>query len=282
MDAPSLNVPPTLFAKQMDFISDNFNVIDPDQLMEGDYERPAALITFDDGMLGYFSNAVPIMTDRQIPSINFLNMDTIEGNPSWAGLVTYLADVDVDFQRKIGHDEDGPPVEITLVSPGIVREYLSSMGDESLVGRVREFTGAIATRRDLEAVQDSSLVFLGNHLANHYSTLTLGKEELSEQYSRNQSLLNHYANARPMFAYPHGRFRPIQNDLLGSLGAEAIFYSSEGINRRVSGRFYNRLSVDSHMTCVEDLVGQIRWVEFRRSMNWDYRGDLGGCCVNGP
>ena len=99
MDAPSLNVPPTLFAKQMDFISDNFNVIDPDQLMEGDYERPAALITFDDGMLGYFSNAVPIMTDRQIPSINFLNIDTIEGNPSWAGLVTYLADVDVDFQN---------------------------------------------------------------------------------------------------------------------------------------------------------------------------------------
>jgi hypothetical protein len=152
--------------------------------MEGDYERPAALITFDDGMLGYFSNAVPIMTDRQIPSINFLNIDTIEGNPSWAGLVTYLADVDVDFQRKIGHDEDGPPVEITLVSPGIVREYLSSVGDESLVGRVREFTGAIATRRDLETVQDSSLVFLGNHLANHYSTLTLGKEELSEQYSK--------------------------------------------------------------------------------------------------
>lgn len=272
MDAPSLNVPPTLFAKQMDFVRDHFNIIGPDQLVDGDYELPAVLVTFDDGMLGYFNNAVPIMTERKIPSINFLNMDTIGGSMSWAGLVTYLSEVDPVFQSRIG-DKNGFPSDVTMIHPGCVRDYLSSIDDEVLISRIHQFTGAIASSADLEATQGNPLVFLGNHLANHYSTLTLDKEELTEQYSINQRLLSQFPNSRPMFAYPHGRFRSGQDALLRSLGAEVTFYSSEGINRGDSGRFYNRLSVDSRMTRVEDLIGQILWVEFRRLMNWDYRGD---------
>ena len=271
MDAPSLNVPPILFARQMDYISDHFNIIGPDELLDGGYDRPAVLITFDDGMLGYFNNAVPIMTERQIPSINFLNMDTIEGSSSWAGLVAYLLETDATFRRLISN-ETNLPTDTTMLDPGVVRDYLSSVDSEMLTSKSQKFTGAIASKDDLETVQFNPLVFLGNHLANHNSTLTLSTETLTSQYCSNQTRLNHFPNSRPMFAYPHGRFRHGQNELLRSLGAQAIFYSSEGVNREGFAPIFNRLSVDSRMTRIEDLIGQVRWVEFRRSMNWDYRG----------
>ena len=131
MNAPSLNVPPAVFAGQMDFIKGHFNIIDPDQLREGGFEQPAALVTFDDGMLGYFENAVPIMAEREIPSINFLNMDTIEGEASWAGLLTYLAEYDTRFQAKISGPRGGSPIDTTTIQPELVRDHLSTIGSEN-------------------------------------------------------------------------------------------------------------------------------------------------------
>lgn len=276
MDSPSLNVPPELFARQMRFIADNFNVINPDQLVEGDFQRPAVLVSFDDGMLGYFRNAVPIMTQMKIPSINFLNMDTIEGDPSWAALATYLVEAEPGFQKMLEQRGLAAPVQVTVIPRAIVREYLASVSEDDLFGRIREYSGPIATASDLAETQEDEYVYLGNHLANHYSALTLDPTELAAAYTSNQCRLNALTNARPLFAYPHGRYRQGQNELLRSLGASVLFYSSEGINRDVSDPFYNRLSMDARMTCLADLVGQIRWVEFRRSMNWDYRGDPAG------
>jgi peptidoglycan/xylan/chitin deacetylase (PgdA/CDA1 family) len=264
MNAPSLNVPPAVFAKQMDFIKGHFNIIDPDQLLEGGFEQPAALVTFDDGMLGYFEDAVPIMAEREIPSINFLNMDTIEGEVSWAGLVTYLAEHDTRFQAKIAEHLGNSPINTTTIQPDLVREYLSNMGSETIDRTVKSYTGAIAARLDLEAVQDSRFVFFGNHLANHYSAPTLATGELVRQYRSNQERINRYPNGRAMFAYPHGCFVNDQSDLLRSLGARGVFYSSEGINRNVQDHVYNRLSVYSSMTRVEDLLGQIQWMGLKR------------------
>jgi peptidoglycan/xylan/chitin deacetylase (PgdA/CDA1 family) len=267
MNAPSLNVPPEVFAKQMDFIKGHFNIIDPDQLLEGGFEQPAALVTFDDGMLGYFENAVPIMAEREIPSINFLNMDTIEGDVSWAGLVTYLAKYDTTFQAKIAGPLGNAPLDTTTIQPDLVRDCLSSMDSESIDRTVKSFTGVIATHPDLEAVQDSRFVFLGNHLANHYSAPTLARDELVREYRSNQERIDRYPNGRAMFAFPHGCFISDQSELLRSIGARGVFFSSEGINRDVRDSVYNRLSVYSSMTRVEDLLGQIQWMRLKRLLS---------------
>ena len=273
MNTPNLNVPPALFARQMDFIRKHFNVISPDMLLEGNFKRPAALVTFDDGMLGYFQNAVPIMTEKKIPSINFLNMETIEGGLSWTGLVSYLAAHDPAFTENVARRApSNHPLNVTLIDPADARDYLASANIQDLHEKVTSYTGAIAAQRDLEAVADNPFVFFGNHLFNHYSALVLDKKTFTEQYSVNQEKIDRYPNGRAMFAYPFGRYIHRQNDLLKSLGAEAVFYSSEGINREHSNRLYNRMSVDTHMTRIEDLLGQVRWLSFRHQRGWDYRG----------
>jgi len=225
MNAPNLNVPPALFSRQMDFIRDHFNLIDPDQLLAGNYDQPAALITFDDGMLGYFKNAVPIMTEKKIPSINFLNMETIEDGLSWTGLVSHLITYDVNFQNKVSQCyNQSPPYNITLIEPDFVNKYISTVDMGVLDKKVRDYTGPIATMEDIDAVNNNPYVFLGNHLYNHYSAISLDEPHFKEQFSLNQEKIDQIPNGRSFFAYPFGRFGHHQTDLLKSYGADVVFF----------------------------------------------------------
>ena len=93
-----LNVRPSLFEEQIKFIKKNFNVISPHHLLRGEIPHRAALITFDDGFIGYFKNAIKILEKYDLPSIIFLNMGPIKGEVFWSGLITYLCDKRSDFK----------------------------------------------------------------------------------------------------------------------------------------------------------------------------------------
>ena len=64
-----LNISPEVFLSQVRTINNLFNIISPIELIDGDFERPAALFTFDDGFKSYFDNALPILESCPIPSI---------------------------------------------------------------------------------------------------------------------------------------------------------------------------------------------------------------------
>ena len=154
MEEHNLNVKPALFVQHMDFIRHNFNIIDPDQLLAGQYKKPAAMITFDDGMKSYFQNALPIMSERNISSINFLNVATIEGDVSWTGLISYLTRYDRNFCDMIRrHDSrQTENLDFTLYPPNVVEDYISTLDLDLLKEKLREYTDALADREDLEAV----------------------------------------------------------------------------------------------------------------------------------
>ena len=50
----SLNVCPELFEDQIKIIKRQFNAVSPETLLEGNYNRPAAVITFDDGSRRFY------------------------------------------------------------------------------------------------------------------------------------------------------------------------------------------------------------------------------------
>ncbi|OGX37434.1 MAG: hypothetical protein A3C36_01075 [Omnitrophica WOR_2 bacterium RIFCSPHIGHO2_02_FULL_52_10] len=269
----NLNIKPKLFAEQMDFIKDHFHVIDPDQLLEGDFAAPAALITFDDGTPGYFHEAVPIMAREGIPSIIFLNMAPIEGELFWSGLITYLTEHDPDF-IKVLHDHapaQAAVPDFLLCDSNIVRDYIESIDFAPVEEKIRAFYGPFAGLSDLDAVRDNPLVFFGNHLYNHYNAAKLSDDELRQQYLLNDQKILHYPNGRSYFAYPFGQpnlcFTDRQTELLRSLGAKAVFSSSGRVNRRgqVASR-YDRIGIDASIKTVEDLFGLIQWMNLKTSM----------------
>ena len=268
----NLNVPPGLFARQMDFIAEHFNIINPDDLLLGHYDTPAALIAFDDGMPGYFREAVPIMVSKQIPSIIFLNMAPVEGEIFWSGLITYLTEYDAQFREVLrNHFPRQKNVQnFLLCNSKIVNNYIATIDFNSLEVKARSFYGPFASLKDLDSVRDNPLVFFGNHLYNHYNALQLNDEELRQQYLLNDQKMAGYSNRRPFFSYPFGQpevcFTLRQTELLHSFGAKAVFSSSGRINRRGQDGFYDRIGVDSSIETAEDLLGLIQWMRFKTAL----------------
>ncbi len=268
----NLSISPQLFAKQMDFIADHFNMIGPDQLLEGHYDTPAALITFDDGFPGYFREAVPIMAQKRIPSIIFLNMAPIEGEIFWSGLITYLTEYDAEF-CKVLHNHFPKQKNIPdflFCNRKIVNDYMAAIDFSPLEDKIRSFYGPFANLKDLDSARDNSLVFFGNHFYNHYNAFQLSDEELHQQYFLNDQKILRYNNGRSLFAYPFGQpsicFTQRQTQLLFSFGAKAVFSSSGRINRPGQKRFYDRIGIDSSIETVDDLFGLIQWMSLKATL----------------
>lgn len=259
-----LNVPSKLFSEQMDFIKDHFYIVNPDELLRGDYPTPAAMITFDDGMQSYFQEAIPIMLRKNIPSIIFLNMAPIEGEIFWSGLITFLSLYQPGFQNLLSKlfPDKRKEVSFLFCNEEIVQDYLRSIDYHSLKKEVQVFYGNFATGEDLDSVRDNPLVYFGNHLYNHYNAKLLSRDKLMQQYLINEQKISRYKNARKFFAYPFGQlntcFSGKETDYLFSLGAEFIFYSNGDINRKNQDRFLDRIGIDSHMETIEDLFGRIQ------------------------
>ena len=260
-----LNMPPKFFTEHIRFITDHFHVISPDQLLSGQYDTPAALITFDDGMPGYFRQAVPIMAKFKVPSILFINMAPVRGELFWSGLITYLTDSDKNFVRFLHQQKgqhDGIP-DFLLCDPHIVDDYLATIKDkEEIFRQVRAFYGEFATMDDVSAMKNEPLVFFGNHFYNHYNAARLSDEQLRDQYLLNQARIDALPQGRPFFAYPFGQpgmcFSSYQTKLLQSWGAKAVFSSSGRINTRNTTGFYDRIGVDIQIQTIEDLMGRIQ------------------------
>ena len=84
------------FKKILNWINQNYNIISPLEIQNKIENK--ALITFDDGYLGTFKNAVPMMLEKKIPSIHFLNMGPILNHePNIVSKIDYLSKYDQNF-----------------------------------------------------------------------------------------------------------------------------------------------------------------------------------------
>ena len=164
-----LNVYPGVFDYQIGFIRRHFNIISPDDLSRDSIPKHAALITFDDGFLSFFTNAVPLLNKHQVPALIFLNMEPIQGGKFWAGLITYLCSKRDDFvpylRQKIAVTTSSPL--FLHCSKAIVDSYLDHVQND-FDAEVFQYVGPFAREEHLQSVESNRLVYFGNHLYNHY------------------------------------------------------------------------------------------------------------------
>lgn len=247
----SLNVSPAVFEYQIKFVRSNFNIISPDDLLSHRIPPKAALITFDDGFRSYFKSAVPILKEYKVPSILFLNMETVKGSIFWSGLITYLCDRDGDFkkyaEKSLQAKVNNVPLFLTC-SKKIVDSYIRETG-KSFEKEVSVFVGEFATEEDLRDASGSPFIFYGNHLFNHYVPLLLSDGEFLESYSKNAIELKRFPNYRNVFSFPFGQpdtcFHERQVELILHNGARRVFRSTGSINCDISSLYLDRIALTS-------------------------------------
>jgi peptidoglycan/xylan/chitin deacetylase (PgdA/CDA1 family) len=241
----NLSVHPDRFSRHLDFIRSRFRIISPEELLKGNTPRPAALITFDDGNLSYFREALPILKAKGIPSVVFLNMEPIRGEVCWSGLVTYLQHHESGFVLRDGRRPSGN--DFCRLGEAEVAHYLEGSDASALLQRVRAFRGKIASEADLRATANDPLVTLGNHLFNHYNA-TLLSDRLKEEYWKNQQLLEDYPNGRRLVSYPFGCWNPATSRMLLEEGAQALFAGGGLPNFGTRGLLFHRVELGDRVT----------------------------------
>ena len=226
-----LTVKPASFARHLELIRSRFRIIDAGQLLSGDYRKPAALITFDDGNRSYFTEALPILREKRLPSTAFINMGPVLGEICWSGLVTYLQRHEPVFAKS-----DFRELSEMQVLPYVER-------NPGLKEKVRHYRGPLATEEDLKAAAADPRVTLGNHLYNHYNATRLS-ERLREEYRKNQRLLERYSTGSRLVSYPFGCWNRATTRMLLEEGAQALFVSGGLPNLNTRGPLFHRVELD--------------------------------------
>lgn len=215
------------------------------------------LITFDDGEKSYFSNAVEILNDLNLPSLHFLNMEPINGGINFNGLIGYLTQKDKQFME-INNFKD---LSINNFKKKEIFDYLNRNDKNLIIKNARSFHGPWASINDLENVRDNKLIYFGNHLYNHYNVMNLSNDEIKFQFNENFKNLKNFDNNTNIFSYPYGQpnlhYNDNSNKLIKQLGAKFIF-SANPINYCKNNKILHRLPmhdfVNSDKKNIEHIV----------------------------
>lgn len=188
------------FRMQIDWICRYHDVIHPDDLSAGHLPKRAALLTFDDGFKGVFDNALPVLEDKKVPAVLFLNLGVVKGEPNAAAVATFAAEHEAEGWSRPAHIS---PMHVA--TPELIASSLQGLSPNARA-RLDTFAGTYAQPEDLEAWDGHPLFRYGNHLWNHYYGPALSQAELRSLYQRNEAELMRYRSSLPWFAFTNGRY----------------------------------------------------------------------------
>jgi peptidoglycan/xylan/chitin deacetylase (PgdA/CDA1 family) len=232
-------------------------VIHPSALLNDDpLPSRAALITFDDGFMGSFTNGLAILQDLQVPSVIFLNMKAVtDSTPIMSAVLCYLDRYVPEFSEFAKLAGMPRPYHLTF-TPELLSRFESTYGPIAL-DAVKDYQGAFADLDTVKRWDNEELVVYGNHQYEHWTASALRIDQFGEQYAKNQAALAGLKNSVNMFAFTNGQpdtcFSRLEVDYLNSRGAGKAFAAANGVNRNPRNFLLDRISfyqddhADSHL-----------------------------------
>ena len=236
-----LNVKPTIFKKQIDWICNKYTIINPNTLVNSDLlPDNAALITFDDGFKGAFQNGLSYLESKSIPSLMFLNMGhIIEKTPLISSAAIYFSN---HFNEYLLNNERN--FFYLNVTPNRFINTQNILTDLEKK-RILDYQGSLADIDLLTKWENSNYVYYGNHLYEHYNSTALTSNEFSNSYSINNQKLSKFKNFINFFSFPNGKPLTCFNDnyliIIKNLNCKKVFYSSGSINENSHDYLLDRI-----------------------------------------
>jgi len=217
----NLNVNPQNFEKQLIYIKENYNILNPEKLMNGSIDEDSALITFDDGFWSVNEYAKDILHKHKLDSIVFMNMEVAQTGIQWAGMLSYMIKYNRGWMIKNNLEN------ILFLNPkNKLKIYDYFQSDLEDYKRAIKYCGKFLNLDDLSDMENSNIYF-GNHLFNHFSCVEINNNQLEIEYQKNHNYLKNMKNYLPFFAYPYGQpliaYNSVTNHHLRKLNARRIF-----------------------------------------------------------
>jgi len=249
---PNLDV--ASFQAQMEWLTQNCNVIAPEELKAraawGSPSRPNVLVTFDDGYRDYFDHAFPILQRNRIRALNFL-CTRFNDEP---GLIGWWDRLFLAVRRSSKARARLPwaDCEFTLDEPGraallrAAKDHVKLQPErdkEYITQSVLDALGVdgdtlLAPRQTMswdEVRAAAEFTAYGGHTHNHLIMSRLDGRVLEDDLQTCRDRITKETGAAPdTFAYPNGReidFTDESKLMLKRYGFSMAFSSIEGVNR---------------------------------------------------
>lgn len=253
----SLAISAQTFRRQMEFVRQRYDVLTLDQTAqvlrgEARTERPAVVITFDDGYRNVYANAFPVLRELGLPATIYLNTGLVSTNQ--------VLDHDLLYWYARRAKGLGLSLRVPLVKAGFNLRQVAETTAEvdplnlgrrliyqplavraSVIRQFREFLGeptpeqaadfSILTWKMVKEMAAHGIVF-GAHTENH-PILTWETQEVMEQeiISSQRALEIELGLPVKHFAYPNGCFNGMAQEILLRHGFETAVTTKRQLNQ---------------------------------------------------
>ena len=259
---PGILVTRDTFARHMAFLNRRFTVLSLEEFAERLRNREpfpdsSCLITFDDGWLDNFENALPILEAERLPAVIFLPVNFIGTDRMfWRETLTLLlVEALAEMRRQPARREkfrsmlqgaglasvlditDAEPREAVSdalaplkgAAPGTVPGLIASLSEELGIS-VADLgsTDRFMCWERIEAMSRHGITF-GGHGAEHRLLGGLRPEEVDGEVSAARTVVQDRVGPRvPAFSYPNGSWSPAVTDAVRRAGFQLAFTTDAG------------------------------------------------------
>jgi hypothetical protein len=240
-----LNLKKKKFIKMINWINNNFNIVNPKKLnFENKFFN--ALISFDDGFKESFNFAIPFMEKKNIYSIHFLNFKPILYNdPNIAAVLCYI-EKNFSIYKKYFQKKN-------FVSPYYLNidnvQYNKHIKNKVMINfsKIKKFQGQIVNSNLLKKYNNFKYCYFANHFYEHWNTICCKNKFIIKNYKDNKKFLTKLKNNLDYLALTNGKIKTCYSqkniNLLFKQGVKKIFTSNGTINYNKNKDVFDRVSI---------------------------------------
>lgn len=231
----NVSATPSDFARQMDYVAQRYNVISGEELADSVKNRHklpphAAMITFDDGYYDNYTNAYPVLKERNLPAIIFLATDYIgEKKPFYWDLIAFCFYHTKKVQAELPYIGLQSWVDETSRNKVMqnwiaVLKKLPEAEKQSHVEKLPDtleviipqdaFSNLMMSWSHARELSEHGIE-MGGHTASHPILTRISKQEAGSELARSKQQIEDAIGKRVLsFAYPNGQVGDFNADLI--------------------------------------------------------------------
>jgi peptidoglycan/xylan/chitin deacetylase (PgdA/CDA1 family) len=277
-------LPQKTFAEQMGYIARNYRVLSVQQMIT-ELENPdapgqAVVVTFDDGYLGTYTEAFPVLQEYNIPATVYLTASAIEsGEALWYDRIflqlqkasselslmldsprTYRL---TTYSRRLEAATD--VITYLRLLPDSERQAWCSQFDRLIPLAAAETGRAMMNWEQVRAMQRAGVCF-GAHTMTHPVVSRLEPEVMEHEIGESKSLIEQrIGEAVEHFAYPFGKVRDCGTggtQPLKRMGFRTAVTTIVGVNQPGADPFRLRRRVVGNDTSIANFAIQLQRLFF--------------------
>ena len=249
-------LPKRVFAEQMRYIRRHYRVVSLQQMVKELHDpctqEQSVVVTFDDGYLGTYTDAFPVLKEYGIPATVYLIAGSVESNElAWYDQIfarfqhaTTEVSVTLDTQQNFRLTDFASRVDAAMT---VVR-YLLTLPDEKRQQWCRSFEEAVSLRSDdlrgvmmnwdqVREMHYAGIVF-GSHTMTHPVLSRLTPDAVQREVAESKCLIESRLDAVVEdFSFPFGDCGAIGATGLSALGLRTAVTTILGVNEPGADRF---------------------------------------------